>query len=736
MPLLQLRAPTALRSLRRAQRRLWWQRFSLRMVRVAWLPVMAGALALALTRWAVLPQRLDLPTDIVVAALAAASLGFALWHRVALQQTAVRLDAAANSHDSLATAVYLASTQRSDGWAQVQADYAEKLAARLQIPLLLPWPRLGGWGSALLSLAVLAAAMLAPPQPLQPWQPVRPASGVMPELPSAPEAFASAQQAIGEDQAQLLTADARLLREIEEQLTDPATRKWIHDLREVVQAVQEGRIDKRQALEQLAALEAAKPQKPELDAALDGAKNPEGSQGQAADRDPQEAERQRDVAARNAVLDATKQAMAEAPEGEDKKALEKALEQGDLGLVAKALEKLAEKDLDAKTIEKWRKTLEKFADALKDAKVPKKLEELAKKIQRLEQQRAEQGGLNPSDQRRLQEARREAEQLRRDHGDPQAAQRQVQRLERQARQAADEMRRASEQSSRLGKSGQQGDKGQKGQQGEQGQQGQQGGKGQQAMKEAMRQAADELRRQDEGQKSRQAQRIGESRMRDLREALSREQNQRGQDRRGQPSEQPGGLQEGDEPGGRQAAGKERLQKGQSGSKKQSQDQHNSGDPAGEPSPEGGQPGQGEKSGAAGKKREFRLGSKGLGDKSRTELINEGYEKRSGQRGSGGQGQQQGDGGSQAGTTPGQKDGQGKKIGMQAARTEKLKGQQGSGPDVKQTFLDAARKGFSRQGWKEVYAEYSQVAEDMLDKEGLPAGRKALVRRYFEKIRPR
>jgi hypothetical protein len=130
----------------------------------------------------------------------------------------------------------------------------------------------------------------------------------------------------------------------------------------------------------------------------------------------------------------------------------------------------------------------------------------------------------------------------------------------------------------------------------------------------------------------------------------------------------------------------------------------------------------------------------LGDKSRTELIGEGYEQRAGQRS--GKGQKQGSDsaqageGSQAGTDRGSDQGQGKKTAMDAARTEKVQGQQGSGPDVKQTFMDAARKGFARQGWREVYTEYSQVAEEMLDKEGLPPGRKALVRRYFEKIRPR
>ena len=64
------------------------------------------------------------------------------------------------------------------------------------------------------------------------------------------------------------------------------------------------------------------------------------------------------------------------------------------------------------------------------------------------------------------------------------------------------------------------------------------------------------------------------------------------------------------------------------------------------------------------------------------------------------------------------------------------GVHGEGPTVKRVFLDAARKGFAKKGWRKVYADYSEVAEEMLDKESLPAGRRAIVQRYFELIRPR
>jgi len=78
---------------------------------------------------------------------------------------------------------------------------------------------------------------------------------------------------------------------------------------------------------------------------------------------------------------------------------------------------------------------------------------------------------------------------------------------------------------------------------------------------------------------------------------------------------------------------------------------------------------------------------------------------------------------------------GKRSGVQAGRTEKVQGIHGKGPTVKQTFLDAARKGFARRSWRKVYADYNAVAQEMMDKETLPAGRKAMVRRYFEIIRP-
>ena len=111
------------------------------------------------------------------------------------------------------------------------------------------------------------------------------------------------------------------------------------------------------------------------------------------------------------------------------------------------------------------------------------------------------------------------------------------------------------------------------------------------------------------------------------------------------------------------------------------------------------------------------------------------ERPSGSAGKGGAAQR---GGGRPGQGAGGPDGPngGKAPRLATARTEQVKGTHGEGPSIKKVFTEAARRGFARRGWREVYADYSEVAEEMMESEGLPVGRKALVKRYFELIRPR
>jgi hypothetical protein len=54
----------------------------------------------------------------------------------------------------------------------------------------------------------------------------------------------------------------------------------------------------------------------------------------------------------------------------------------------------------------------------------------------------------------------------------------------------------------------------------------------------------------------------------------------------------------------------------------------------------------------------------------------------------------------------------------------------------QIILGAGERGFASRGYKRVYAEYHQVAEETLAKDEIPGGFRFYVKRYFQLIRPR
>jgi len=82
------------------------------------------------------------------------------------------------------------------------------------------------------------------------------------------------------------------------------------------------------------------------------------------------------------------------------------------------------------------------------------------------------------------------------------------------------------------------------------------------------------------------------------------------------------------------------------------------------------------------------------------------------------------------------EGDGESARLKGGREHFVEGKKSDGPTRKQVFQGAARKGFARGTWGPVYGEYADVAEEAMDKEHIPAGRRTLVRRYFELIRPR
>lgn len=117
------------------------------------------------------------------------------------------------------------------------------------------------------------------------------------------------------------------------------------------------------------------------------------------------------------------------------------------------------------------------------------------------------------------------------------------------------------------------------------------------------------------------------------------------------------------------------------------------------------------------------------------------------RGSGGQGQGQGQGGGD-GDPQGpssQSWGTGHDPKLQGQATNPKMGTQdtqvqgsdsGQGGSRSQVILGASERGFTSKGYKKVYTEYHQVAEESAAKDEIPGGYRFYVKRYFQLIRPR
>lgn len=70
------------------------------------------------------------------------------------------------------------------------------------------------------------------------------------------------------------------------------------------------------------------------------------------------------------------------------------------------------------------------------------------------------------------------------------------------------------------------------------------------------------------------------------------------------------------------------------------------------------------------------------------------------------------------------------------RNVMVRGQQGKGPTRSEVILGAADKGFSTTQYRRVYKDYSQIIEEVLEREDVPLGYKYYVKRYFQLIKPR
>lgn len=663
-------------------------------------------------------------------------------HRLDWFAAARLIDRRADAKDRVATALELAVRPANSGWTQVQAADALRFAAGVQAHQMVPLRRPVGVLRALFAGALVAVAVYAP----LPWLVLaahpEAALAVDLELPHSRPAIVAVAELLSKDDKEIMALDQALLADMQAQVDDPKTRAWLGKLRATIDDVQQGRVTKRDALARLAELEKSAPapsdhgtdqQGGDDRAPGHGGSGAPGSGQQAAGaqqngtkqasdaagRTSAQQQADKDRAVRSQVSQALKDSLKSAPKGAEADQLRKAADNKDMGAIAKWVRKMAEKaaskDMSDKDLEKWIKVAEKFAKQLGDTKIAQKHDALRQRIERLQRKRRQQGGLAGHDRTRLKNTRRDLQALQRKHGDTAAAKYQLQRLQRNAKSAMDQLRRQHK--SRLGKRGDN-----------------------KAQDEARRQrrkqfakdmqrASGEMRRMSDQQKQRQAQRIGQSRIQQTREALSRagrkrssrEEFERQARQQGAAKAKQGGDkgQQG-KPGDRMKTAK---QGGRSAAEKRAAQQAKAGKQG-----QQGKNGQNGNKGGKNGKPSFKLGGSDMPEDPRMAMM---------RKAGGAQNPSSKSGGNQAGAGDdegGGKQPRGKRIGV--GRRERVTGVDGEGPTVKQVFVDAAKKGFVRQRWQRVYRDYSEVAEEMAARQGLPIGRKRLVRRYFEQIRPR
>jgi hypothetical protein len=372
------------------------------------------------------------------------------------------------------------------------------------------------------------------------------------------------------------------------------------------------------------------------------------------------------------------------------KELGEALKQGDLAKAKEELEKLADKmdqgELSQQQTEQLAKTLEKAAQqyqqkqdqqqAKQDQTEQKQQQQAEEEIRKLEKQRdqAKTDEQREDAERKLEKKKDELRKLEKQQKDDQQKEQSAQR------EALKRLHKDMEKTAQ--------DLQKKKDPQDQKDQDQQNKDNQKQASRSLRDVADETGKVDQDQRKQAAQKKVASQMDDLREAMRRAK-QRG---KGQGGQSPFGKnnQGKNQDFAKRAGGG----KGQKGAWK---------------------PGQGQGQGQ---------GEKGQG-------------KGQGQGENGGDGNQPPDGPS---NTYG--DGHDDNLVGDSTPTsgntkdESVSGAQGrKGPSRRETILSAAQKGYASTQYREVYADYKKIVEDVMRSEKVPASYKYYVKKYFTKIKP-
>jgi hypothetical protein len=70
------------------------------------------------------------------------------------------------------------------------------------------------------------------------------------------------------------------------------------------------------------------------------------------------------------------------------------------------------------------------------------------------------------------------------------------------------------------------------------------------------------------------------------------------------------------------------------------------------------------------------------------------------------------------------------------KEDQVQGREGKGESKSRVVYSAATKGFSSRSYRRVHQDYSEVVEEKMERQEVPAGKRRYVRRYFDLIRPR
>jgi hypothetical protein len=349
--------------------------------------------------------------------------------------------------------------------------------------------------------------------------------------------------------------------------------------------------------------------------------------------------------------------------------------------------------------------LDSMREAIKKAaeQAEKRAEDLDKRRQELADDilkaKAKMGDGGSDEERSLLEKKqRELERLDRQSDEQKNAGRQLDRLDRELEQAAEDLMKD------LGASADDLDKG-----------------------------AEDLNRMDEQQASQEEKEQLRQKLQELRE-LMRQQGQGGKAQvvrlkrfgrmaRGQSGQSGAGQ------GGQSGEGQGQESQGQ-GQNGQGQQGGNGQQGQGQQGQGGGEQGNGSQAGQGGET--WIIGPNG----EKVLMLSQGRGASSGD-GNGGGGSEQGQSGARWGTGHDPKlQGQATNPKMGTEDTQVQGSDSGQGASRSQVILGASERGFASKGYKKVYTEYHQVAEESAAKDEIPGGYRFYVKRYFQLIRPR